>query len=1365
MTSKKNKTVKKPLSRRICRFLRRKFFNKRAVQGSVTIFLIIIMLPMLIFSCSVIDICKIFMARNSTDGALSIAMNSRLASYDDILKDMYGILASSANEDELAKKLSEYYKLTLESSTGTTLDKDSEKYVENFFTNLFQTDMSKLDSSVEGTNGLLNLFEDSGAEFSVTPIATSSVSNPDVMHKQIVEYMKYRGPVYLATGVLDKIMAFSDISNQAKAAKAQIEFDQQLEKTGSAFKKAYENLRDLIEEGARLEKEINFSECYKADNQIVPQEDFIKYTYLYSLPPAYICTYFGAAFAKNSGTLKLLSAAEDAFDYESDSSDKIPDAADNLEKMLSELSNIKEDAKEAQKVFSSKDIGLSFIKNNSDKTNSDKILKFLNTFGVLFEDSEYSDNDDLIWLLIAYNDARSYSNYLDEELGKKQSDEKLKELNEKKDELDSALDKAEPVIREIKSAAEDISDFMSYEYDAAKRSFEGEVGKLKTTYEIVNAQLERLDSLLGSGEGSIDNIVEQLEKAGELGEATEKAIGDVNSPSEKAGMMEVYNSQADMVKEVTDKRNDETDKLKGILSTLRDVYKAEKEAIESIDFLCDANYASSNPIVKNNAVRTSFNDYLKDFSKDHTNKPAKEWYSFNDFYSHFYKKFFGIIDYTTSTNNYFIYMYIDLFNDLDNSMFFGHGYERGINLEKWDAKNVEIEKNKFYTLVKENGDDRTDSGKSEEEKKAKEQANSTRDGIEKFGKDVQNKNKDGSSKEEENTDETDTQWFIPKAYPTFLAYVEDLHNAYSANDGNDKILNELSENSFSFEKSEDKSALSDDSFEGDLATGAGNALGAIGDFFANLLTATRDNFYIAEYLTENFPCVTTLQGTKQNTAQMISGEYFYKDNTPNVVCAHSSLEYILYGDMNGDAGEAASSVIKASAVLFGVRFVFNLIYALTSADLAGQIEPIIAPLEAIPFAGPIIRIVILIGLALGESALDVGFLLAGQSVALYKTPGTWICSPLGFVKNGGEALLNTAIDAAVDEATKALTKAEDDLAKSLSSGVDATADQIDEYTEQLLESMKKEVEENVFNPITNTIKDVVEDFDRNHAKPAFDDIKDKIGDAIKEARENLKIDENSSDDLLNEIKVEVFNYLDTQIDSIANTIYSQLDAFHDKAKTAILGEIDSFNELIRTKFENIVQKIESTVKSKTDSLRNKVKEAIGEVADDLKGKTNKMGEDIKTKLKTSINSKVRGTKPAASKVNLSKGSEDGLITEKKDDVKAEKTLKVTYEDYMYVFTVIGLCFNEKNMLMRASQLINANVELRISGEVRKERPQNAFNSDATYNLNKAYTLFKGEAGSKTRTMFLGTTWNKENQHWIYPASNVFSYKATTYVGY
>ncbi len=190
MRSKKRAAQRKPLGRKIRRFLRRHFFNKRAAQGSVTVFLIIIMLPMLIFSCSIIDVCKIYMARNTTDSALELAMNSRLASYDDILKDMYGILASSADEEELSEKLATYYAMTLESSTGSKISTDEKKYVENFFSQLFGADPPELDG-----NGLLNLYEDGDNEFSVTPIATSSVSNPEVMHRQIVEYMKYRGPV------------------------------------------------------------------------------------------------------------------------------------------------------------------------------------------------------------------------------------------------------------------------------------------------------------------------------------------------------------------------------------------------------------------------------------------------------------------------------------------------------------------------------------------------------------------------------------------------------------------------------------------------------------------------------------------------------------------------------------------------------------------------------------------------------------------------------------------------------------------------------------------------------------------------------------------------------------------------------------------------------------------------------------------------------------------------------------------------------------------------------------------------------------------------------------------------------------------
>ena len=70
------------------------------MQGSVTIFLLIIMLPMLVFSFSVMDLCKIFMAKSLQESSADLALNAALTSYDAVLKDMYGIMATSSHRQD-----------------------------------------------------------------------------------------------------------------------------------------------------------------------------------------------------------------------------------------------------------------------------------------------------------------------------------------------------------------------------------------------------------------------------------------------------------------------------------------------------------------------------------------------------------------------------------------------------------------------------------------------------------------------------------------------------------------------------------------------------------------------------------------------------------------------------------------------------------------------------------------------------------------------------------------------------------------------------------------------------------------------------------------------------------------------------------------------------------------------------------------------------------------------------------------------------------------------------------------------------------------------------------------------------------------
>lgn len=1343
INSKKHTAKKKPLYRRVRLFLRRKVFNKRAAEGSVTIFLIIIMLPMLIFSCSVIDLCKIFMARNSTDSALELAMNSRLTSYDDILKDMYGILASSADEDELAKNLTTYYKMTLESSTGSTLSSDEKAYVENFFSSLFNTNTSALDDAVKDTNGYLYLFENENAKFSVTPLATSSASNPEVMHKQIVEYMKYRGPVYLATGSLDMITAFSDVSNQANAAKAQIDYEKQLKSTGNAFADVYKNLNEFLETSNTFEAAHNFSGFY--DGGLVPPDnDFKDYVDL-ALPAAYVCSFFGGAF-NSSGKLSFVSSAEDAFEGDYERSSNSSTAVKNLSAALDELSGIDDDAADAVDIFGDSDIyAANFI--NSNK-NSRAVDLLNNRFGALIKDHPNVVNDDVISLLDAYNDARAYFNYIDKQLERiTLTDSEKETLKKEQDELNKVLDEAESVVGEIERAANAIKRFMESQLEEAKYNYVIAAGRLSEIYGIVDGQLDKLDNLL---DGGIDKIKKELDKAAQKAREYEGAVDKVKTESEKSNMTEVYNSGAAKVKELS-LDDAAVNELKVILGRLRDVYTAEKKSIESIQYLRDARFSISNPMVKDGKVETDIMKLMKVFCDKHDGKNVSAWYDYNSY---------------------------------SEDRFFSYDKQNGENIGAWNSLNSTIMGNEFYkTVVKYGKEKETDS---EDNKK---KAEDSKKDIENIGKkagennDAKKDNKKSDDSNNDNSDDNKNVWFVPNCYPTYSAYITDLKKAYDADKSKDSKLGMLDDNSFSFKTSETEPAdeiasTNLGSGDDDISQNAAKLLSSIGTFFANLAKAARDDLYIAEYLTENFPCFTTTQEDKN--AGMISGEKFIKDGKPTVVCKSSSLEYILYGDINGGEAEAALSVAKASAVVFGVRFALNLIYALTSADLALQIEPIVAPLEVIPFAGPIVRTVILIGLALGESSIDLGLLLANQKVALFKSASTWICSPKGIATAGAQAFIDLAadkagdvIDFAVDKVTNKLVEAEDALAKSLEDKADDIEKKVDDYAKELLADMREEVENDVWKPIISCIQSYIDDFDPEYESLlTVDMIRGDLEKMIVRIRGNLGLDApDASNDMLKGVEREIFDYLQSEAvkEKLARTIHDNIPKLYEASKSAINDATDALDKKVKGLLSDVENKISSYFDEKTSELCKKVKDAVSSTANSLKGKTEEYGKSLANKLKSGVNEKLRGIKADSHKVDLSKNtgsSDDGLFKDKSEKPKKKgSTFKVSYKDYMYVFTVLGLIINENNMLMRVSQLMSANIELKADGSTRSAKPENAYTSKVTYDLNKAYTLFKGEAGSKTRTTFFGTTWNKQEQKWVHPASNVYTYKASTYVGY
>lgn len=79
-----------------------RFFYKN--RGSVSIALSILILPMLVFSGLMIDSSNIYLSKYLTEGSAELAMNAVLANYDSVLKERYGLFATSQKEENYVNK-------------------------------------------------------------------------------------------------------------------------------------------------------------------------------------------------------------------------------------------------------------------------------------------------------------------------------------------------------------------------------------------------------------------------------------------------------------------------------------------------------------------------------------------------------------------------------------------------------------------------------------------------------------------------------------------------------------------------------------------------------------------------------------------------------------------------------------------------------------------------------------------------------------------------------------------------------------------------------------------------------------------------------------------------------------------------------------------------------------------------------------------------------------------------------------------------------------------------------------------------------------------------------------------------------------
>ncbi|MCR5477246.1 MAG: DUF5702 domain-containing protein [Lachnospiraceae bacterium] len=180
------------------------WFSRRT-KGAISIFLVLILVPMLTISSLFVDASRVRLGKGVVESAGDLALNTALTNYDTQLKDLYGIFATSQTIDEMNIQLEDYFRTSMISSGVARTDADN--YVDAIMTQL------GLLGEDDNTADLLNI---DLVDFDVSLRTDYSLVNASLLEKEIVDFMKYRAPINTGLGFLESLNSFTKLQQQTK---------------------------------------------------------------------------------------------------------------------------------------------------------------------------------------------------------------------------------------------------------------------------------------------------------------------------------------------------------------------------------------------------------------------------------------------------------------------------------------------------------------------------------------------------------------------------------------------------------------------------------------------------------------------------------------------------------------------------------------------------------------------------------------------------------------------------------------------------------------------------------------------------------------------------------------------------------------------------------------------------------------------------------------------------------------------------------------------------------------------------------------------------------------------------------------------
>lgn len=1285
------------------------FIKKNGQRGSVTVFLTMILVPMLLLMITLTDYAKISVAKRQVSGAGDVTLNAGLSYYDKTLQDMYGLFAVSKDTKELKDNLEKYFENTLLGEGIDTTDSFISKIV-NIITD-----------SKDSEDSYMNLINLTSRKFELSDITNANLLNTSLLNNQIMDYMKYRGPVVLVGGIFDKIGMFKGVNKENKAVQKKVEFEEELDKTGDKCAKAYkkikiyndkvkeynfnvEGLKQFEDEMKKLYKKAITGIFLVSQNDLTKPEESKKSDKNYNIYDLsqlnnMLINIFSGSSPYMEMYNKHTSLAGDTDDYV-----YVANYLYSYNKLVSYFDeNVRGAGDEFLRKLEDFEENLENDEELSGKAGEiENYIKYIDVQGEGF---------DLDYLKKQGNDSTELTNYINvlekfcnnfktntEEVNNKLI-EKIEKFAKNYYKLDSSYkdsgkeDEIKKCVGELRNKLQDYTKRhnqlkeTSLQYDSVKEKYKRNLEYFRKIddYSLYNAAKTKREAAISL----INNdIREAKDKKNEL----DKHIDEIKKAAKAAA------KAMDDIINAFDKLEDKKGKWQGQIDGLSGESKSSMQA----DLDSEAGHIDKKQAVKCKEnleeICRMLEDLQKDIEKFKFNKSDAERAA-RDCTDE------KVNDRKAKADDYYNITYGNLGIDTKNI-----------------PKEIDKENDKFFgyleKLYGENGNDnyKRDSEGNKEESEEKKEKEKTKDELLKIDSDPEKPVPAEGGSSRGGSAESD------------LANGDvDIKSKYSS----PKLPS--AEKDTSQEENPDSVSVDGGNISSSIGKVADSSI--INNIMSFSINGCVEDIYLTEYVMNMFTYRTYNKNPDGSVIDaaglktLSNCEYVAKDLNG------AEAEYVLWG-----LNTKKANLNATYTTIFGIRFLMNTIYAFMDKKVIGA-ETLAAATAIAGWTGfgvPIVKTALTIGLALLESKLDMDALVKGKSVPVFKDKNTWVCSLSGFANKAASELISIATEKAQEAAAAAIDKIHDCAAKNM----DELSDDVKESLKNMTRDTINTVADNVTSAIENKIMGIF-NYGADYASMTKDEINNEIKEWTKELKNTLGVPdskpsmENVTDYLLYKAYNEIINTSGFITDMTNEICDNYKNAKTEEAKNLISKlekKVDKMCGIKREKKDG-KEEITEIFGINTDNL---IDSAINSVNTEVQGCLDECSEAAKEKA-----SKAISTYSEKLQNSLHKNTPAVSVTGKGTSSKSwASSVTMDYSEYLTMLLIVTGVFQNgyNNHLLRTADLIQINTGI-AKGE------------DGEFALKNCKTHLQVNATVSGSTFFAGTGYLQKTDNIYLKESN------------